>query len=214
MTARATEAIADPYSGRSISARTRARRWTELLRRFPDLPDMRVVDLGGDSRHWVSCPSPPREITFVNLYEQPWAAEHRVVVADACEVPCALAGERFDLAYCNSVIEHVGGHEQRRRLASTIGALADHRWVQTPYRYFPVEPHWLCPALQWLPVRARVALTRRWRLGHRRAQGSEAVENVLTVELLTCTEMRHYFPDSDLWVERFMGLPKSLIAVG
>ena len=27
--------------------------------------------------------------------------------------------------------------------------------VQTPYRYFPVEPHWLFPGLQFLPMGLR-----------------------------------------------------------
>ena len=28
--------------------------------------------------------------------------------------------------------------------------------VQIPYRYFPIEPHWLFPGLQFLPQRARI----------------------------------------------------------
>jgi hypothetical protein len=208
-----TGAIANPYSGHSVSSRARAKRWDEVLRRFPNLADMRVVDLGGDIRHWESCPVRPRKIVFVNLYPQPEADGHRVIVADACTVPSELTGDRFDLAYSNSVIEHVGGHERRTAFADVTRRLGERYWVQTPYRYFPVEPHWLFPGLQFLPTAIRVRVTERWPLGHRQATGRDATENVLSVELLGRTELRHYFPDADIWTESLAGLPKSLVAV-
>ena len=32
-------------------------------------------------------------------------------------------------------------------------------------------------------------------------------------ELLSITEMRHLFPESEIWFERYAGLVKSLVAV-
>lgn len=53
----------------------------------------------------------------------------------------------------NSPLEHVGGgHERRLRFAESVHALADRHRVQTPYRYFPIKPHWLAPGMQFLPV--------------------------------------------------------------
>ncbi len=39
-------------------------------------------------------------------------------------------------------------------------------WVQTPYRYFPIEPHWIFPGFQFLPLSARTEISRRWPLGN------------------------------------------------
>ena len=39
-------------------------------------------------------------------------------------------------------------------------------FIQTPNFYFPVEPHWVFPFFQFLPVATRVMLTRRFSLGH------------------------------------------------
>ena len=89
----------------------------------------------------------------------------KAVVGDACSLPAELRGERFDLVYSNSVLEHVGGHDRRLAFAASVHELGDAHWIQTPYRYFPVEPHWLCPGLQLLPVRARAEVTLRWPLG-------------------------------------------------
>jgi hypothetical protein len=210
-----TDALAGPYSRRSVSAWTRNRRWNEVLRRFPDLDGLRVVDLGGDVRHWSGAPVQPKEIVFVNLFwQQVDQPGHRVVVGDACDVPAELSGERFDLVYCNSVIEHVGGHLRRSALAGVVHELADRHWVQTPYRYFPMEPHWVFPGFQFLPFWARVEITRRWPLGHHRVSDrAKAAEYVARIDLLSRTEMSHYFPTSEIWAERLAGLTKSLVAI-
>lgn len=63
------------------------------------------------------------------------------------------------------VLEHVGGHEQRSDFARWVRELGTHYWVQTPNRYFPVEPHWLFPGFQFPPDRTRAHVMRRWPLG-------------------------------------------------
>ncbi|WP_030269327.1 SAM-dependent methyltransferase [Streptomyces sp. NRRL B-24484] len=208
--------IADPDRPGSLAHAARARRWTELLRCYPDLAEMRVLDLGGTPGSWRAAPLRPAHVVTVNL--DPATARHdepglTAVVADACDLPSSLAHERFDLVYSNSLVEHVGGHSRRCRFAETVRGRAAHHWVQTPYRYFPIEPHWVFPGMQFLPFRARVVVSQRWPHGHIRSAGpAQAVADVAEVELLSATEMRAYFPDSDLWYERFAGLPKSLVA--
>ncbi|WP_431677333.1 class I SAM-dependent methyltransferase [Kitasatospora sp. KL5] len=208
--------IADPDKPGSLSHAARARRWTELLRCFPDLAEMRVLDLGGTPDSWRAAPCRPAHVVTVNL--DPATARHgepglTAVVADACELPPSLAHERFDLVYSNSLVEHVGGHSRRQRFAEAVQTRAGHHWVQTPYRYFPIEPHWVFPGMQFLPFRVRVAISQHWPHGHIRSDGpAQAVTDVAEVELLSATEMRSYFPDSHIWFERFAGLPKSLVA--
>jgi hypothetical protein len=175
---------------------------------------MRVVDIGGTANSWRAAPARPLHVTLVNItaIEAPddWCT---AVQADASELPDHIAGQQFDLVYSNSVIEHVGGHAPRMRMAQTIASLAPHHWVQTPYRYFPIEPHWLFPGFQFLPVAVRSRISRTWTMGHIRSDDASAVADVQGVELLSKTEMRAYFPESELYCERFLGLTKSLVAV-
>jgi hypothetical protein len=99
-------------------------------------------------------------------------------------------------------------------LASVVHEAADHHWVQTPYRYFPVEPHWLFPGLQFLPLSARARVAQHWPLVHTRpANACEALDSVMGTELVSLTEMKSYFPDSRIVFERLCGLPKSMTAV-
>lgn len=203
----------------SLSGRARARRWSEFSRRFRDIEEMRVIDLGGTPRSWHLAPVRPLEVVCVNTNADEAVSVDdlpvRSVVGDACDLPVGLRGERFDLVYSNSVLEHVGGHWRRAAFAEAVRTLSQRHWVQTPYRYFPLEPHFLFPALQHLPVHARAGVVRRWPFGHYAAvaRRDHAVASVLAVELLSVADMEHYFPDSELERERVAGLTKSLIAV-
>ena len=209
--------LIDSYSGSSLSSRARARRWIEIMRRFPELGEMDVIDLGGDIRSWRLAPVRPRRLLLVNTFAQDlpetWA---EAVVADACDLPPSIIDRRFDLVYSNSVLEHVGGHHRRRRFAETALALGKHLWVQTPYRYFPIEPHWVFPGFQFLPVAARVRAMGLWPVGNypRDLPRTEAVGHVLNIELVSMTEMEAYFPGVEIWHERLLGMTKSLVAVG
>ncbi|MGW0504237.1 methyltransferase domain-containing protein [Micromonospora sp. NPDC003241] len=200
----------------SWAARQRQRRAEWLVRTFPRLSEMHVIDLGGRLGTWTRAAVRPARVHVVNL-ERPavdvpeWA---EVDQADACDLPAHITGRRYDLVFSNSVLEHVGGHERRLRFAEAVHTLAERHWVQTPYRYFPIEPHWIAPGMQFLPVRLRTAVARRWPLGHKATHTHDAaIHQVLWTELLDRSQMRHYFPQSRILVERVGGLPKSLIAV-
>lgn len=200
----------------SWGGRRRARRWEWLVRVFPDLAQMSVIDLGGDAGTWTRSPLHPKHVHVVNIDTPPAEVPGWITVdtGDACALPERIGSGSYDLVFSNSVIEHVGGHERRLRFAESVHRLAPAHWVQTPYRYFPVEPHWIAPGMQFLPVRARAVVARRWPLAHvRSADLRDALTGVLWTELLDRSQMRYYFPDSALLSERLAGLTKSLIAV-
>jgi hypothetical protein len=117
------------------------------------------------------------------------------VSADARSLP--FADGEFDIAFCNSLIEHAIG-EDRRAMAREVSRVASRFWVQTPNKWFPVEPHYMCPFYQYLPVSLR-----------RRFDGRRGD----TLELLDARELQRLFPDAEIERERFFGLTKSLIAV-
>jgi hypothetical protein len=207
--------VTDVDSPTSLSGRARARRWTRFSAVFPDISDMRVLDLGGTPMSWRLAPVRPAALTVVNLQSlQSDDPALTVVQANACELPDRLRREKFDLVYSNSLLEHVGGHVQRQRLVDNIHHRADRHWVQTPYRYFPIEPHWLFPGFQWLPYSARIMLSQNWNRGHVKTYTrAEAEVQVNEIDLLGIAQMRMYFPSSTIWYERFAGLVKSLVAI-
>jgi hypothetical protein len=203
-------------SSGSVGERSRARRWQQLRAAFPEINSMSVIDLGGTAEAWLRAPVRPRALFLVNLEPEPdglppWIHADQ---ADACNLPRNVLGRGYDLVFSNSVIEHVGGHAQRLRFAAAVHKLAPRHWVQTPYRYFPVEPHWLFPGFQFLPLAVRAEVSRHWPLAHSQsASRDEGLRAAIGVELLSRTEMCHYFPGSQIRQERMAGMVKSLVAV-
>lgn len=200
----------------SIGERRRSRRWEWFTETFSDVKSMSVIDLGGTVDAWLRAPVRPGALHIVNL--EPEVADVpdwvRVSQADACNLPAQITDGQYDLVFSNSVVEHVGGHAQRQRFAQTVRSLADRHWVQTPYRYFPVEPHWLFPGFQFLPLAVRAEISSRWPLAHSPASNrAEGIQQAISVELVSRTEMAFYFPDSMILSERILGMPKSLIAI-
>lgn len=203
-------------SPESLGQRKRAQRWEWLRATFPSLGSMSVIDLGGTVDAWKRAPVQPAMVHVINLEPPPddvpdWI---RADQADACDLPKHIASHGYDLAFSNAVIEHVGGHVQRQRFADSVHNLAPRHWIQTPYRYFPIEPHWLFPGFQFLPLTIRGEISRRWPLVHTQsADHAEGVRAAMGVELLSRTEMAWYFPDSEIRHEKMLGMIKSLIAV-
>lgn len=197
----------------SLGGKMRARRFAMLADLFPDLGGMRVLDIGGVPSFWRRAPVRPYHVTLLNTFAQscsePWM---EAMVGDGCDPPEGLP--EVDLVVSNSVIEHVGGHWRRQAFAATVEGAASRYWVQTPYRYFPLEPHYLCPGVQHLPVSLQAGVVRSWPLAWGKgADRSRALARVMSIELLSATQMRAYFPGGTLCRERFGGLTKSLIAI-
>lgn len=130
----------------------------------------------------------------------------------------------FDIVYCSSVIEHVtvpkekvwtlkSGKEFRRKaterqkeFANEIIRLGKGYFVQTPYRYYPIESHSWLPIIGWLPRRAIIALL--------------AITNRFWVKrtnpdwyLLNKKEINVLFPGATIMDEKTLGLTKSIMAV-
>jgi hypothetical protein len=205
--------LVDPDHPGSLTHQLRQRRKEEFARRFPDLADMRVLDLGGTAVSWRVSGLRAGSVTVVNLGESPDSGDSRmnVIRGDAC----AGGFGKYDLVYSNSLMEHLGGHARRQQFVDVVQESAPSWWVQTPYRYFPVEPHWIFPGFQFLPFRLRVMVCQHWSTIHtpKIKDRAKATESVASVELISATEMRAYFPTSEIWFERLAGIPKSLVAV-
>jgi hypothetical protein len=175
---------------------------------------MRVLDLGGTTVSWRVLGLRPASVTIVNLDHdgkapcEPWM---EMVDADAC----AGGFGKYDLVFSNSLMEHLGGHARRQQFANVVRESAPAWWVQTPYRYFPIEPHWVFPGMQFLPFRTRVMICQHWSMLDMPAckDANEAADLVASTELISATEMRTYFPTSEIWFERVAGIPKSLVAI-
>ena len=121
----------------------------------------------------------------------------------------------FDVAFSNSVIEHLSSWERQQAFAREIRRVGRSLWVQTPARRFFVEPHLITPFVNYLPKRWQRRLLRNFTVwGWLARPSQEAVDRFLAeTRLLDHEEMRRLFPDCEIRRERFLGFTKSYVAV-
>jgi hypothetical protein len=211
--------LADDSSRHSLSRRLRERRFRLFDRLVAGLPlPLRIIDLGGTTDFWERRGWVDRDdidITLVNIDAQ--EARHanvHAVEGDATDL-AAYDDASFDIAFSNSVIEHLFTLENQARMAAEVRRVASAYWVQTPNFWFPIEPHFLAPAWHWLPEGARVAILRRRGVGWAgRCEDPELARRIVReIRLLRRPEIAALFPDGRIVGERFGGLVKSWIAI-
>src|SRR6516162_3151936 len=120
-----------------------------FMRMLEIRPGIRVLDLGGSPLFWNDVPV-PLDITILNLPGGVQSFElnaartsihtFHYVEGDACNVH-QFADRSFDVAFSNSVIEHVGPQEKQEAFAREVLRLGKSYWVQTPSAWFPIEAH-------------------------------------------------------------------------
>ena len=187
----------------------RPRRMRQMAKELGLSAETRVLDIGGSGLNWEYLSVKP-QITIVNIDTTPVGA-YRQVVGDACQLP--FADHAFDLAFSNSVIEHVPDHDAFAKEAMRV---AESYYVQTPNYWFPIEPHLLAPIVHFLPIHWRRRLVRRftgWGVIAKPTQ-DEIDEFISTTNLLKVSEILQLFPLGKLNREKVLGLTKSLIVTG
>ena len=187
--------IAEPLSRRARSSRHELYRDVMAPR-----ADEKILDVGCGTAGLVAF-EPDADITGLDAADRPGYPGAKFVRGDARALP--FDDGSFDIAYSNSLVEHLDPAD-RTRFADEIRRVAGRYWVQTPNRYFPIEPHVLLPGFQFLPEGAR---RRLWRVG---MPGGDYER----IELLNAAGVRALFPDAVILRERAAGLTKSLIAAG
>ncbi|MDR3506395.1 MAG: class I SAM-dependent methyltransferase [Caulobacteraceae bacterium] len=218
---RAQQDYDNPNSLASRFRRARARHIVALIQTvFAERGACRIIDLGGRPDYWRIVDRGLLEackvrITTVNLEDQPPCDDPLFdqTTGDACALE--FADNAFDIAHSNSVIEHVGDWGQMERFAAETRRLAPRYYVQTPYFWFPIEPHFSAPFFHWAPeaVRAQRLMKRDHGFMSRADDLGAAMRAVQHARLLDKAMMRYLFPDARHEDETVLGLTKSLMAI-
>lgn len=193
-------------------------------------PQDTVLDLGSEDGSYLATYYPyPKNIVLADVEEAPMKEGVRryglrgyVLLPQDGRIP--IVDGAFDAVWCNSVIEHVTldrdalasvSHEEfcrrsdahQKRFAVEVARVARQYFVQTPCVHFPLESH------SWLPFVQYLGQERRWWLS-RRLKKVWLKQWRADFHLYTRERLREHFPQmTSLYVERMLGVPKSLIAV-
>jgi SAM-dependent methyltransferase len=183
--------------GSAAAARARKRRHARFVALMRPDAATRIVDVGCGPLG-LRAFAPDLDVTGVDLADRPDYPGPFVQADATSRLP--FDDDEFDLAYSNSLIEHLAP-AARPAFAAELKRVARRWWVQTPAFGFPVEPHALLPAAHWLPPTAR---RRYWRLG--------VAGDWEEISLLRRGELAELFGEPVI-AERIGPLAKSWIAV-
>lgn len=186
-------------------------------------PACSIIDVGGTFNFWKIWTSEidwkRTSVTCINFDPTHFSEGQKdspvtMQQGDACDLG-QFADSTFDIAFSNSVIEHVGPWSRMMDMASEVRRVAPRYLVQTPYFWFPIEPHARTPFLHWLPepIAYRIVMMRKCGFWQKQTSVSGAVKTVQSAKLLDLTQMQALFPDAEIRRERFMGITKALIAL-
>ena len=198
--------VFDSSNPRSLARWFRKRRVDYILQTLePDL-DSLVLDVGSDGSFFLQLwPHADRVVCLDNQYRtQTPGRAGTAVLADVRALP--FKSGSIDII-ANSVLEHVGPLEEQKKAASEIRRAGRSYFVQIPYLYFPIDPHFFTiPYFQLLPERWQRQICRRTSVGFVPKGG------FLPVHYLTVPQFSALFPEADIVRERFLFLTKSLYA--
>lgn len=176
----------------------------------------KILDLGGSFEFWRVMGfkyMDKTSIVLLNLakYEVPEEC-HNIssVIGDATDLS-QYDDKQFDVVFSNSVIEHVGGFEKQKKMAEEMKRVGKHCFLQTPNKYFVMEPHFLFPFFSIMPLKLKVFCLKKFDMAccPRAKTDEEALKYAESIRLMTKKELQSLFPGAKIRKEKLFFMTKS-----
>lgn len=174
-----------------------------------------IIDLGGTIKFWVEAGYHEKDVLITIIKpkaEKSGYANIRVIAGNACDLS-TFKDKAFDISFSNSLFEHLFTKENQFKMAGEAIRVGTYFFIQTSNRYFPLEHHFKFPFFQFLPRFLQIFLQTKTSLIHGvRHNYDDALRIVEEIRLPSKSEMKVFFPESNLHIERYMGIAKSFLA--
>ena len=198
----------------SLGNQFREKRFSFFLNKINKLPKpVSILDVGGKINFWENrgiAGNKNYKITIVNIEkEKSNYTNINFEIGNATDLS-QFNDKSFDITHSNSVIEHLYNFENQKKMASEIVRVGKKHIVQTPNKYFFIEPHYLLPFFQFVPKKLKYFILTRTKLSRLKKWNKKfAKQYVDEIRLLNLKEMKILFPKSKIYFEKFIGMNKS-----
>lgn len=212
--------ISNSSNPSSLSANSRRKRmefFIELFSLRNISKPIKILDIGGTEGFWVNMHFnnvKNVEIHLLNLnYQDVHYDNFKSIKGDATNMR-EFGDHSYDIVFSNSVIEHLYSAENQLKMASEVRRVGKSYFIQTPNYWFPIEPHFVFPFFQFLPRNLKIKLISNFALGHfPKFDNSKEAERILDeIKLVSIGKMKKMFPGSAIYLDKFFGLNKSMVA--
>jgi 2-polyprenyl-3-methyl-5-hydroxy-6-metoxy-1,4-benzoquinol methylase len=209
--------FASSEDANSLGNKFRNKRFSFFEKHIQKLPKpIRILDVGGLESFWVNRNYHLRadiNITLLNLEALPVKHPNMTAVSGDATNLSDYTNKSFDVVFSNSVIEHLYTKENQIKMANEIRRVGKHYFVQTPNKYFIIEPHYLLPGFQFLGPKSKYFMLTKTPLSRGKFWDKKfAKQYVDEIRLIDEVEMVELFPDGKIHKEVVCGLIKSFTA--
>ncbi len=198
----------------SLGNKFREKRFSFFLKKINKLPKpVSILDVGGKINFWENrglAGNLNYKITIVNIEKEISKYSNiNYEIGDATNLS-QFVDKSFDVAHSNSVIEHLYNFENQKKMSSEIIRVGQKYIVQTPNKFFLIEPHYLLPFFQFIPNKLKYFILTKTKLSRLKKWDKKfASQYIEEIRLLSLKEMKELFPSSKIYFEKFLGMNKS-----
>jgi len=198
----------------SLGNKFRKKRFSFFLKKFDSLnKPITLLDIGGKINFWENrglAGNNDYIITIINIEkEKSNYSNINCLIGDATNLN-QFNNKSFDIVHSNSVIEHLYNFENQKKMASEIMRVGQKYIVQSPNKYFFLEPHYLLPFFNIVPEKIKYLILTKTKLSRlKKWDKNFAKQYIKEIRLLSEKEMKTLFPKSKIYFEKFLGMNKS-----
>ena len=202
----------------NFSKKLRIKRFELFFNKIIDLSSpIKILDLGGTYKFWEDVGFISKlvgevniKVFLLNLTKENVQHDSFISIQGDATDLSKYSNNEFDIVFSNSLIEHLYTFNNQKKMADEVLRVGKKYFIQTPNRYFPIEPHYFFPFFQFMPFSIKKILMMKTSIieGVRHDEHSVwRAHNV--IRLLSKKEIKKLFNDGTIYKENLFGLTKS-----
>ena len=176
-----------------------------------------IVDLGGTENFWNIIDTEflieyKVKITLINLIN--YKIKNKKIFSQINQdfFKYDFVNNSFDLSFSNSVIEHLGDAKKIISFCNLHKNLSKYYYLQTPNKYFFIEPHFMFPFFNFMPKAFQLFILKNFNVGNFTKKNiGYALKELNQIRLLSKKDLEKYFPKENIVSEKIFFLNKSYI---
>ena len=198
----------------SLGNQFRQKRLKFFLKKFENLnKPVTILDIGGKINFWENRGLAGNEnykITVLNInIEKSSYSNIKCIIGNAINLS-EFKNQSFDIVHSNSVIEHLYNIDNQKKMASEVTRVGKKYVIQTPNKYFFIEPHYLLPFFQFLPNSLKFFILTKTKMSRLKKWDKKLAKQYIDeIRLMNFNEIKTLFPNCKVYFEKFLGMNKS-----